>query len=79
MADTIGRRLVQAIQDRAEKNGTKKNAEAAKLGISRVDIYRWEHTNINPQAYFLQQAALAGYDVYWILTGKEKRNATKLS
>lgn len=74
MIDGIGERTVQAIKDRAKKNGTKKSVEAEKLGISRRVMCGWKNSHTDPSAYFLQQMALAGYDVFWILTGKEKED-----
>ncbi len=66
---TIGERAVQAIRDRTKKNQTTQELECAKLGISSRVFFGWEKQGINPSAYFLQQMALAGYDVIWILTG----------
>ena len=74
MTETVGERTVQAIKDRAKQNGTKKSVEAEKLGISRRVMCGWDKSRTDPSAYFLQQMALHGYDIYWILTGKEKEN-----
>lgn len=69
---SIGERAYEAISLRCKQTGTKKGVEYDKLGISRRVICGWKKQNIDPSAYFLQQMALHGYDVYWILTGKEK-------
>ena len=74
MTETIGERVIHAICERAKQNGIKRNAEAAKIGITRKNLWDWENRFTDPQAYFLKQMALAGYDVFWILTGKEKEN-----
>lgn len=68
---SIGERACKAISERAMQSGTKKTYEYEKLGISRRVICGWKKDNVDPSAYFLQQMALHGYDVYWILTGKE--------
>ena len=70
--DKIGTRLVQSIRERAEQNGTKFREERRKLNFSPQDIYNWEKLRFNPSALVLQDMALAGYDVHWILTGERK-------
>jgi transcriptional regulator with XRE-family HTH domain len=66
---TVGQRAAKAIRDRAKKNGETLEREADKVYVSRKVINDWEIHNRNPQAFFLQQMALAGYDIYWILLG----------
>ena len=73
MTETIGNRAVIAIKDRANKNGISLHQEAKKIGIDARSTTLWSQ-NGNPSAYYLQQMALAGYDVIWILTGKESNN-----
>lgn len=75
---TIGERAAKAIQQQAMK-GTSANRRTIKVKdeLDRLDIpqenfYHWKKGESNPSAYYLQQMALAGYDVIWILTGKEK-------
>lgn len=72
--ENIGQRAAQAIRERAKKKGTKVEEESLKIYVSRKVMNDWEIRNRNPSAYFLQQMALAGYDVYWILTGQEGNN-----
>lgn len=72
--ENIGKRAAQAIRERAKKNGTKLEEESMKLYVSRKVMNDWERRNRNPSAYFLQQMALSGYDVYWVLTGLEGNN-----
>lgn len=67
--DSISKRAVQAIRERAEQNGTSVSFECDMINVSRKTFYFWENNKNNPQAYFLQQMALAGYDVIYILTG----------
>lgn len=68
--ETIGQRAAKAIRNRAKKNGTLLEDELLNVNVSRRVLCGWERSKRNPQAYFLQQMALAGYDVYWILTGR---------
>lgn len=72
--ENIGKRAAKAIRERAKQNGTKLGQESLKVDVSRKVMNDWEKRNRNPSAYFLQQMALAGYDVIWILTGVEKNN-----
>lgn len=71
--ETIGNRAYKEIEKRARKNGIKPSSEAAKLGIHSGILSIWKR-NGNPSAYFLQQMALAGYDVIYILTGERSNN-----
>lgn len=69
--DKIGRRAVEAIENRAKRNGVKTSKERRKLGLSVQVFSRWK-TQYMPSAYFLRQMALEGYDVHYILTGEKK-------
>lgn len=71
---TIGQRTVKAIKARCKENGTTIQAELKKISSTRQNYNNWEEKGGNPSAYFLQQMVLAGYDVIWILTGKENCN-----
>ena len=73
--ETIGNRAYNEIRKRARKNGVSPYQEAEKIGILYSAFYDWGK-NGNPSAYYLQQMALAGYDVIYILTGKENKNVT---
>ena len=66
--ETIGQRAAKEIKKRARQNGIATSKEAKKLGITSPILTRWRD-NGNPSAYWLQQMALAGYDVIYILTG----------
>ncbi len=70
--DTIGERAAKAIKRRVRwgEIGT----ELKKLDIQTSTFNSWMIGRTNPSAYYLKQMALAGYDVYWILTGKEEDN-----
>ena len=68
--ETIGQRAAKAIRDRAKESGKLLEEELLNVDVSRRVLCGWENCTRNPQAYFLQQMALAGYDVYWILTGR---------
>jgi transcriptional regulator with XRE-family HTH domain len=67
---TIGERAVKEIKKRAVKNGISLSQEASKIEIGSSNLSEWKKSR-NPNAYFLQQMALAGYDVIYILTGRE--------
>ena len=68
--DTIGKRATQGIKDNSKQKGRSIALECALLGINETSLREWKKGECNPSAYFLQQMALAGYDVMWILTGK---------
>ena len=68
--ETIGQRAAKAIRNRSKESGTPLEEELLNVYVSRKVLCDWENHNRNPQAYFLQQMALAGYDIYWILTGR---------
>lgn len=72
--ENIGKRAAKAIRERSQENGTKLEEESMKIYVSRKVMNDWEIRNRNPSAFFLQQMALSGYDVYWILTGQEENN-----
>lgn len=74
--ENIGKRAAQAIRERAKQNGTKLEEESLKVDVSRKVMNDWEIRNRNPSSYFLQQMALAGYDVIWILTGGNDNGET---
>jgi hypothetical protein len=69
---TIGQRASKAIQEKAKNNGNWIYVECEKIGVSRKVYRDWRKCGFNPTAYFLQQMALNGYDIYWILTGEMK-------
>ena len=68
--ETIGNRAAKEIKKRAKQNGVSSYKEAGKMEISNKLLCAWQK-NINPSAYYLQQMALAGYDVIYILTGEK--------
>ena len=67
---TIGERAYKAIKEKCGHRKIKK--ELDRMGILQSSIYGWKNGELNPSAYYLQQMALAGYDVFWILTGERK-------
>ena len=73
---SIGERAAQAIRVQAAKKGIPIYEECENIGTSRKVYRDWNKMGRNPTAYFFQQMALAGYDIYWILTGKENKNVT---
>lgn len=71
---TVGERAAHLIRVKATMKGIPICKELESIDANRK-IYRdWDKCKWNPTSYFLQQMALAGYDVYWILTGKEKQS-----
>ena len=71
---TIGERAAHLIRVKATMKGISIDKECECIGTNRKVYQDWRHCGRNPTAYFLQQMALAGYDVIWILTGKETHN-----
>ena len=74
MLQTIGQRAAHLIQVKATMKGISIDQECESIGTSRKVYRDWKKCGRNPTAYFLQQMALNGYDVIWILTGKENNN-----
>ena len=73
----IGERAAQAIRERAAKKGISPVKEAEHLGTSRKTYRDWAFRGRNPCGYWLQQMALAGYDIHWILTGEIRYPVTE--
>lgn len=69
---TIGERAARAIKSRAPY-GTLKD-ELGRLNIALNTFYAWRNGAQDPSAYYLRRMALAGYDVIYILTGKENQH-----
>lgn len=69
---TIGKRAAQAIRERAKAIGISPTKFMERMGTNRKTLNDWEKKNRNPQAYWLQQLALEGFDTHWILTGERK-------
>lgn len=67
---TVGQRLVRAVKERVHHGKVKQELE--RLQIPQSSFTHWKDGDRNPQVYYLTQMALAGYDVYWILTGKKQ-------
>ena len=67
---TIGQRAALAIKRRVRYG--KVNPELDRLTIPHSSYERWKLGKGDPQAFWLQQMALDGYDVYWILTGQKQ-------
>lgn len=67
---TVGQRLVRAVKERVPYGKVKQELE--RLQIPQSSFTHWKDGDRNPQVYYLTQMALAGYDVYWILTGKRQ-------
>lgn len=67
--DTIGKRAVWAIEERCVQTRTRKGKEFANLSVESSKVSNWRCGRNDPDAFALQQMALAGYDIHWILTG----------
>lgn len=66
----IGRRAASAIWQRIRETKDKQYQVLSKMFISRENLNHWKNGKSRPAAFFLQQMALNGYDVVWIVTGK---------
>lgn len=67
---TIGERAYMAIREKAGRKNIVK--EMKRLDIVNTSLYGWKNGAANPSAYYLAKMALAGYDIYWILTGERQ-------
>lgn len=67
---TIGERAALAIKRRVRYGKVK--PELDRLTIPHGSYERWKLGKGDPQSFWLQQLALAGYDVHWILTGQDR-------
>lgn len=70
VADTVALRALQMIERRAEKEGVCVSYLLRRIGAGRELLYRWRHNKNDISAYYLQQMALDGYDINYILTGR---------
>lgn len=68
----IGKRAAEAIRRTAKENETTIQFELDCIDVSREMLYSWERSKYEPTGKKLQGLALAGYDVHYILTGKER-------
>lgn len=71
--ETIGNRAYNEIVKRSGEKGIPKYKESLEMGITSTLLAKWRD-GYNPSAYYLQQMALAGYDVIYILTGERRTN-----
>lgn len=67
---TVGQRAALAIKRRVRHGRVK--PELDRLTIPNGSYERWKLGKSDPQSFWLQQLALAGYDVHWILTGQKQ-------
>ena len=68
--DTIAMRAVQQISRRAKAQNSPVPALLRRIGVSRELFWRWKQNKNDISACYLQQMALDGYDVVYILTGR---------
>ena len=73
---TVGQRLVRAVKERVHYGKVKQELE--RLQIPQSSFSHWKDGDRNPQVYYLTQMALAGYDVYWILTGQVRDHGPEI-
>ena len=71
----IGKRAAAAVREKAKEYEVSYSFELECLGITREHLYRWERHGYSPSAGILRRMLLAGYDIHYILTGKENKNA----
>ena len=68
---TIGQMMALALERRAEEKGITVKEECENLSIPYETYRDWNKRILCPSTFYLKRLALAGYDVMWILTGKE--------
>jgi hypothetical protein len=68
---TIGQRVAQAVKKRAREQNISLDLERAFIGVESKSFRDWKNGKCDPSAYYLQQLAMRGYDIMWILLGDE--------
>jgi transcriptional regulator with XRE-family HTH domain len=71
---TIGQRAAKLVKERAWKRGTTFGVECDLLGVWDSQLRNWANGKGNPSARVLAEMHEQGYDVIWILTGKESNH-----
>lgn len=71
--DTIAMRAIQQISRRAKAQNSPVPALLRRIGVSRELFWRWKQNKNDISACYLQQMALDGYDVVYILTGRMEK------
>lgn len=69
---TIGQRAAHAVKVRAWKEETSFFAQCRKIDVFDAQLRAWAAGKANPCAVTLANMYEAGYDIVWILTGKEQ-------
>lgn len=67
--ETIPERAALEVLRRVGDEKKSNSRELDKIQLSERLLHRWIKAQCIPGGYFLQQMALAGYDIYYILTG----------
>ena len=70
--DTIGKRAAYAIEQRRLETGKRKFQIYGEINVTPPTVCNWRTGDTEPRSYHLQQMALRGYDVMWILLGGER-------
>ena len=70
--DTIAMRAIQQIDRRARAQNSPVPELIRRIGVYRELFWRWKKNKGDISAHYLQQMALDGYDVVYILTGKKE-------
>ena len=73
---TVGQRTALAIKMRVQHGRVK--PELDRLTIPHGSYERWKLGKGDPQSFWLQQLALSGYDVHWILTGQVRDHGPEI-
>lgn len=68
---TVGQRAYMEMQAKVSEEGISISQECRNLGINSSTAQSWQKGRSNPSSYPLQQMALMGYDVIYILTGEK--------
>lgn len=74
--DTIGKRAADAVRRMSGIHDTTLKAELELLGACYSTLQYWEHHDTSPGGYILANMLRRGYDINFILLGKEKLYVT---
>lgn len=71
----IGKRAAEQVRNMAELKKLSLRAATRHIDVGYATFYTWEHGQTDPGAYVLARMLETGYDINYILLGKENNNA----
>lgn len=71
----IGVRAADAIRRMSGVHDVSLAAECRSLGATYGALYCWEHGETDPGSFIIARMLENGYDINYVLLGKEKKNA----